>query len=973
MPGANKKRDANTRQNRNRNQAGSNVGAANTQPEPYDGPGSNAGEARGRSGSVAGARSSSQVRGSSQTRQAVDPARDPATQPQVLLRNVDFGGAAYNIFSQMPTEMMSRKGFSKAGKAALIQVNSHVVEQWPTIDVYQYDVIIGSGAEKRGLNAAVWGSKTVKTQIARYGPGFIFDGSRIGWATTQKPDNSFVVDLDAEKGQAPREKFPNTHRVVIKFAKKIRLEIVRAYLNGQTDFDNGILEGINFLDHLLRESPSKTLINLRRSYFARHPITEERTLLGGGIEAMKGVYQSIRLAEGKRLVINVDLSNSCFWHPVNFDGLAYALSGENTQQAFMGACAKKADGREPPVLPILKRLCRNKFYVKHRGGDETKVWTVKGISKENAKEHKFDVTEKATGKTTNMSVFDYFKRKYAVTLLKPWLPLVQTQKANVLFPMELCVMKEGQRYPYKLNSDQTANMIKFAVSRPPQRRKGIEHGLQKLDWANDPYLKTYGMKINPSMLKTNARILEPPEPLFGKNAVAKPMFSGRWDLRGKVFLHPNDRPLKSWGIVVLMPQDRRPMVSKEVVEAFKKNFITLYKGHGGQVENTNPPVMGGILDDAEAIKTTFEAAGNQMNLRPQMIMVILSNKSSEIYNRVKKNCDCRWGVMSQCVQASNVMKNQPQYCSNVLMKFNCKLGGTTCAIKFKKAYFDVPTMIIGADVSHAAPGMVDMASMAAMTVSLDKTCSRYGAAVQSNGHRVEMITSSNIHEMLRPLCEWWISNVGGGRPPKHLYYFRDGVSEGQYAALLKQEVADIKHLMDELGQKDPGNRPKITVVVAEKRHHIRFFPPPGQAGDKNGNPVPGTLVEHDVTHPRENDIYLCSHVAIQGTARPTHYHMLMDEANLPVEKFQTLLYEHCYQYQRATTPVSLFPAVYYAHLASNRATSHINLDKNEIDRINREKRANAGIVKLSDGSDTEMPKLLEMENTNKIRLGMWYI
>ena len=102
----------------------------------------------------------------------------------------------------------------------------------------------------------------------------------------------------------------------------------------------------------------------------------------------------------------------------------------------------------------------------------------------------------------------------------------------------------------------------------------------------------------------------------------------------------------------------------------------------------------------------------------------------------------------------------------------------------------------------------------------------------------------------------------------------------------------------------------MTVVVAEKRHHIRFFPPQGPAADKNGNPLPGTLVEHDVTHPWENDIYLASHVAIQGTARPTHYHMLMDEANLPVEKFQTLLYEHCYQYQRATTPVSLCKSLF---------------------------------------------------------------
>lgn len=41
---------------------------------------------------------------------------------------------------QMPTTLMGRKAFSRAGKPAVIQLNSHVVEQWPTIDVFQYDV-----------------------------------------------------------------------------------------------------------------------------------------------------------------------------------------------------------------------------------------------------------------------------------------------------------------------------------------------------------------------------------------------------------------------------------------------------------------------------------------------------------------------------------------------------------------------------------------------------------------------------------------------------------------------------------------------------------------------------------------------------------------------------------------------------------------------------------------------------------------
>ena len=213
-------------------------------------------------------------------------------------------------------------------------------------------------------------------------------------------------------------------------------------------------------------------------------------------------------------------------------------------------------------------------------------------------------------------------------------------------------------------------------------------------------------------------------------------------------------------------------------------------------------------------------------------------------------------------------------------------------------------MIIGADVSHGAPGS-QAPSMAAMTVSMDKLAARYAAAVETNGHRVEMIATRNIEDMLRPLFQHWAENVGGGRMPQHVYYFRDGVSEGQYQAVLKAEVADIKRILYDMTRTDPNYKCVFTVIVAEKRHHIRFFPPPGIACDKNSNPVPGVLVEKDVTHPMEYDFYLCSHAAIQGTARPTHYHVLMDEAKTSPNDLQCMLYEHSYQYMRATTPVSL--------------------------------------------------------------------
>ena len=55
-----------------------------------------------------------------------------------------------------------------------------------------------------------------------------------------------------------------------------------------------------------------------------------------------------------------------------------------------------------------------------------------------------------------------------------------------------------------------------------------------------------------------------------------------------------------------------------------------------------------------------------------------------------------------------------------------------------------------------------------------------------------MITTYNIRTLWIPLYNWWMNNVGGGKHPEHIYYFRDGVSEGQYMHVLEQEVKDMK-------------------------------------------------------------------------------------------------------------------------------------------------------------------------------------
>lgn len=135
-----------------------------------------------------------------------------------------------------------------------------------------------------------------------------------------------------------------------------------------------------------------------------------------------------------------------------------------------------------------------------------------------------------------------------------------------------------------------------------------------------------------------------------------------------------------------------------------------------------------------------------------------------------------------------------------------------------------------------------------------------------------------------------------------------------------------------------------------------------------------------------HNIDLCSHSAIQGTARPVHYHVILDEANVPTNKFQAMIYQHCYQYMRSTTPVSLYPAVYYAHLASNRARAHEDAPHSAGPRGGQkftELRDSKALPKAATDSSldkhTEVPPLLQLgemgtpEAKAFIRSSMWYI
>ncbi|RKF74147.1 Protein argonaute [Golovinomyces cichoracearum] len=944
-----------------------------------------------------------------------DLARMAITKTDKVITNsrMELPPGAYRVESDYTwsQELPSRPGYNTTGKAITLRVNQFKVLKWPQKDIFQYDINIGNGAEKRGKIKAIWNSKILQTRIKQVTQNtpVLWDGNKIAWSSVSFPEQRIQVDLDAEKGRAPRPgAIPDICYVIIRQVKVVRMAVIQGYLEKKIPFDNSILEAISFLDHALRQGPSEHYKQIKRSFFSQGSNSRK---LDDLIYAMKGVYASMRIcnpissvgASGTGLAVNVDVANGTFWISQDLHQAARNLCKERNRQlqwnVFRDLIQPVKDGRDgkwkkSEDWKTLQKMARLQFTVKHRGkNDDGKVYYIKGFTFSgvqggaHSKNTYFNLRNRKTDPPTEekVSVYEYFKKIYNINIQYWDFPLVITTRDG-MFPMELCVIAPGQRYNFKMSPEQTSEMIKFAVTRPKERLTSIQHGINMLKWDQDPYLNHFGIKVDSGLSQTQARLLPGPDILFGGAAKISAGTAGRWDLRGKKFHLPNPEPLKSWGVCIL-----DGCCSESTARNFINTLVQVYTGHGGRIENRSPVIYLQTRSEPlpEAVANARNAAGNQAKLVPQIMLYIMRSRDSFHYERLKKNNEIRFATVSQCMNVAHVQKAQPQYCSNVSMKINAKLGGTTSKALTvgKKDLFPRPTLVIGADVSHPSPGS-PQASMAAITVSMDASACRFAAAPQTNGRRVEIIERNTIKTQMMPLIAQWVKNVGNGKLPMHIYYFRDGVSEGEYSRILSQEVQAMKELLAE--RFGPGaDQVKWTVTICTKRHHLRFFPKEGdsQSADRNNNSLPGTLVERDITHPFENDFYLCSHAAIQGTARPVHYYVILDEANCSPNDFHKMIYNMSYQYMRSTTPVSIIPAVYYAHLASNRARAHEDVFASDGPRGGqkfeelRQDIANKAPTSITDSTQfaDEVRPLAplgspsNLETMVKIRTGMWYI
>ncbi|XP_074606176.1 protein argonaute-2-like isoform X1 [Acropora palmata] len=803
-----------------------------------------------------------------------------------------------------------RPDFGKAGRPIALQANFFRLTFSPKLTcLYHYDVEITPNKCPKDVKRDVVNEivRNHKDTFNGHQPGFDGEKNLISFIKFPSPAE-LEVTLPGVDGGKDRK-----FQVKIQFAKSVNFANLKEFLSGK---QNGktVQDTVQALDIVLRQIPSNHFKPIGRSFF---PMDGQSRPIGEGCEVKFGFYQSVRPSEWKVMLVNIDVSAKGFY---------------KSQPVIEFVCetlgVRDLDDRRIQIdrEKLKKAISGVKVETTHSATMKRK-YTVWGVSNLSAEKLQFEIEDEASKRRTKTTVARYFFDTYRLPLRYPHLPCLQVgQKRDRFLPMEVCTIIPCQKR--HLSEQQTANMIRSTARPAPERQKNIQLWAQEMIGRSGEYLKDqFQTSIDPRMVLVQGRVLPAPQLKLGKALIPH---DGSWDMRNQALF--KSARVDMWGLVCFA------RCNEDQLRNFCHRMSSVSNGEGMEMA-AQPAVVTFGRRPEEVERLFFDCLKRSPAL--QLIMVVLPGSDKKLYSEVKRVGDSVIGIPTQCVQVKLVLQAKPQVCANISLKINAKLGGTNHVIDDSvKPVFSEPTIVFGADVTHPSPTENGIPSIAAVVASMDYHASKYHARVRAQTHRSgggaqEII--NDLAEIVRELLiEFYRANKG--RKPSKILFYRDGVSEGQFDQVLVHEVRAVQEACMKL-EKD--YRPRITFVVVQKRHHTRLFCENDRdASGRARNVPPGTTVDSGITHPYEFDFYLCSHYGIQGTSRPTHYHVLYDDNNFTADSLQELTYQLCHVYARCTRSVSMPAPAYYAHLAAFHARVHVT-NGNSSGSVDLEKCARA--------------------------------
>ncbi|KAJ3847737.1 argonaute-like protein [Lentinula lateritia] len=792
-------------------------------------------------------------------------------------RTTSEGVQPSGLTAHITTVGVRRPGYGTAGRNIKVKTNTCVVQLIILSALGTINIVSEKTLPPRFTMQLV---KELQ-QKEEFLPKGSYDGKKnlfmphvIDFGGADMREYNVAVNGSSQPGGRP----PPVFKIRIKKVAEINPEVLQRFIDGKQSQDESVQTALTALNVVIRMLPIQNYPFNSRSFFIKTDFKN----VGHGFQLRRGYFQSLRPSPG-HLLLNIDLSTGMFYKPGPLIGVALEIvsNARNPDPNILSTDR----GLPDRIFKDLERFLKNvRVSVQPAtASSPPKVHTISSLTREGAQGITFNTRD-----GTPTTVASYFHNLSGRALRYPDIICAKTAKGAVL-PFERCTILDGQLARKQIPPDVTRHMVDFSKKSPAERLASIKDGFGVLGYTESEYVRNFGLDVNEDTfpMVTDARQLPAPKLKYGEGS--KPIFA-------------------------------------ETAESVARDFVNGCKNFGIVVGDDNPIIQYGA---GQATTLVLREAGKKCLAKhkvvPDLLLVILPDGGSDIWHAVKYFGDIEHGVVTQCLMATKCNRASGQYWANVSLKVNLKFGGINAVPDGANSTIISdsinPTIIMGADVMHPAPGS-DAPSYSSLVGSVDSRAIKYIAKIKVQKSRQEIIADLRTMAMEIILdyqnYQQEVEKTSG--KPKRLLFFRDGVSEGQFKEVMQQEVDVLKKVCADL-----KIAPKITFIIVGKRHHYRFFPLNPQnktEADPKGNCLAGTVVDKGITHPLEFDFYLLSHGGLLGTSRPAHYSVLYDDNGFKADSIQSICNLLCYMYGRAARSVSIPAPVYYADIVCSRARNH---------------------------------------------------
>ncbi|KMZ01324.1 protein argonaute-3 [Drosophila simulans] len=496
-------------------------------------------------------------------------------------------------------------------------------------------------------------------------------------------------------------------------------------------------------------------------------------------------------------------------------------------------------------------------------------------------------------KTGWTSYVEYYKQYHNIIIKDVNQPLIYSIKKSRGIPAEgehiqfslipeLCYLT-GLRDEVRSDNKLMREIATFTRVSPNQRQMALNKFYENVSKtpAAQEILNSWGLSLTNNSNKIIGRQMDIEQICFSKTSVSAER-SAEFSKHAATNEMLKVVHLSKW-IIIHLRNDTKAATN------LLDNMKQACKSLGMNISN---PTM--ISLDRDRIDAYIQALRRNITINDQIVVCICHNSRDDRYAAIKKICCSEIPIPSQVINAKTLLNDLKirSVVQKIVLQMNCKLGGSlwTVKIPFKNV------MICGIDSYHDPSNRGN--SVAAFVASVNSSYSEWysKAVVQTKREEIVNGLSASFEIALN------IYRKRNGKLPTNVIIYRDGIGDGQLNTCLNYEIPQFEMVC--------GNHIKISYIVVQKRINTRIF---SESGIHLENPLPGTVVDQQITKSNMYDFFLVSQMVRQGTVTPTHYVVLRDDCNYGPDIIQKLSYKLCFLYYNWTGTIRIPACCMYAH------------------------------------------------------------